>query len=205
MAAANTVAAWSTYLEEQQGFCSHKFHWYRNGLPDHHLKEWEIRDGWLRGDPALTYRWNDILARTQALAPPAPFPVPGEYQFTAAERDRLRGFAIPGRVPFRTLRPPPPGAPLVREARKAVTQEYTSAYSVMRSCFRYFKCLGWGSEGVASLWKYSPGPGQEHMVVMKMSSQWLRIDQPVPQVILNTAYIDKERQVISVSKYLASA
>ncbi|KAG6361235.1 hypothetical protein INS49_009459 [Diaporthe citri] len=71
-------------------------------------------------------------------------------------------------------------------------QEHTRAYARMRSCFRYVKCLGWGCDGIASLWRYSPGPGQEHLVVMKMSSKWTRVDgQPVP------ANDDKEKHIIT--------
>lgn len=200
MAANNPLTAWSLKLSRDQGYLSHRFHWYRNGIAGHNLSIHDIYDGYVAGDPLLTHRWNDILAREAALplAPQGHFPPAASFLFSANHRDRLRNRAMANQGPLRTLQSQR-GDPVDRTTRRAVKQEYTRAYRLMRSCFRYFKCLGWGGDGIASLWRYSPGPGQEHMVVMKMSNIASGTGRE-PRV--RSTYIDRERKVISVSNDL---
>lgn len=184
-------------LAETQAYCSHKFHYYRNGLAGHELTYDAIHDGFLDGDPVLTNRWNDIQARNAF--PPPPLPALARFQFTVNHRERLRMVALGSRIALRRLRAPP-RPPIDRQTRQAVTQEYTSIYPRMRASFRYFKFLGWGGEGITSLWRYSPGPGQNHMVVMKMSTLSKTVAVPnATQVVIDTDDINKERQIISVS------
>lgn len=196
-AAANPATlAWAGHLQRHQSYLLHRFHWYRNGIAGHNLSIHDIYNGFVAGDPLLTHRWNDIMAREAALPPQGPF-VPAAI-FTPFHRNRLRNLAMANVGPLRTLRPQM-GDPVDRTTRRAVTQEYTRAYSLMRSSFRYFKCLGWGGDGIASLWRYSPGPGQEHMVVMKMSNI---ASGTGPRPTVSSTYIDQERKVITVSNDL---
>lgn len=186
-------------LAEEQAYCSHKFHYYRNGLPGHELSHDAIQDGFLNGDPVLTNRWNDIQARNPLAVPP-PLAL-ARFQFTVNHRERLRTVALGSRIALRRYGAPQ-RPPIDRQARQAVTQEYTSIYPRMRASFRYFKCLGWGGEGITSLWRYSPGPGQNHMVVMKMATSSKTVQVPTgTQVVIDTDDIDKERQKLSVSKF----
>ncbi|KAG8163387.1 hypothetical protein KVR01_006684 [Diaporthe batatas] len=182
-------------LSESQAYSAQKFHYYRNGIPGYELTYWDIQNGFLNGDPVLTQRWNDIQARN-GLNPP-PVPALARFQFTANHRDRLRTIAVNNRLPLRAM-VAPPNAPIDRRARQTVAQEYTTLYPRMRATFRYFKCLGWGGEGITSLWRYSPGPGQNHMVVMKMSTSEKTIQVPnARRRVIDTEHIDKERKMIS--------
>lgn len=201
MAAA--LAALANNVVDQQGYAQHKFHYYRNGILGFQDTFRDIADGAASGDPVYVARWADIGLRIAALPgmpggviPPAP-----AFQFTVADRDRLRNVAFPVRNLFTTAPAPTGRRELEREARDAVKEEYTNAYKLMRSSFRYIKCLGWGGDGIVSLWRYSPGAGQEHSVVMKMSVQW---DLPEPtgrKPRVSTEYLEKERDVITVSYY----
>ncbi|KAJ0120639.1 hypothetical protein J7T55_015369 [Diaporthe amygdali] len=118
-------------------------------------------------------------------------------QFTVNHRDRLRNVAVPSRAPFRTARNQIGFEDLERQARNAVTDEYKTAYSLMRSSFRYFQCLGWGGDGIVSLWRYSPGRGQEHDVVMKMSVQWEYVPWSRVKARVVPGEIPKERDMIT--------
>lgn len=192
------LAAAINNLEEQQGYAQHKFHYYRNGIDGFQATFRDIVEGNQNGDPEYVQRWNDILLRIAALPgmPAGVVPAAARFQFTVNHRDRLKGIASPARDEFKDLQAPIGTRELQREARVAVQEEYTNAYKLMRSSFRYIKCLGWGGDGIVSLWRYSPGPGQEHSVVMKMSNQF-ELDGRRPRV--TTGYIDRERDVITVS------
>lgn len=195
-------------VADHQGYCQHKFHYYRNGLPRHDATEQEIADGANAGDAENTRRWADIIARTAALPglpvpgfPGMAIPAAGNFQFTNNHRDRLKGVAVANRTRFNTAQTVLGTTVMGREAREAVQEEYTSAYKLMRSSFRYVKCLGWGGDGIVSQWRYSPGPGQEHSVVMKMSNQ-SELGGPTgrtPRVV--TQFLDQERDTITVSDY----
>jgi hypothetical protein len=187
-------------MEETQGYYSHRFHRYRNGLPGHYMSWADIQHFARNGEPIMIARCDDIMNRVAVLAPPGPQPPRPTFRFRTRDRARLRALAHRKRQPLRTLPPPAKGPRLSPEVKTLVRQEYTRRYARMRSCFRYIKCLGWGGEGVVSLWKYSPGPRQEHMVVMKMTSQWTHVNLPVPKNVLDPTNIDKEKYMTSVSR-----
>lgn len=188
-------------LMEQQGYCRHKFHYFRNGIPGYAATFREIADGAQLGMGIYLQRWADIAQRTASLPgmPGAVLPPAASFNFTAANRDRLRNVAVPVRSAFRDLQAPLGTVPLGPEPRQAVKKEYTNAYRLMRSSFRFIKCLGWGGDGIVSLWRYSPGPGQEHSVVMKMSTQWEFVPPNSRKPRVTTEHIDEERDVITVS------
>lgn len=190
-------------VRQQQGYARHKFHCYRNGLPGYDATDREIRDGAAAGDPVHVQSLADITQRIASLPgqPGAVIPPAASFQFTTNHRDRLRNVAVPRRTHFNTLQNPLGSRELGREARDVVQQEYTKAYRAMRASFRYFKCLGWGGDGIVSLWRYSPAPRQEHLVVMKMSNNWEYAAPTGNRARVDTEYLDKERQIITVSDY----
>ncbi|POS76787.1 hypothetical protein DHEL01_v204820 [Diaporthe helianthi] len=196
MVEAPDVGAKYAQLSETQAFCEHKFHYYRNGIAGYSLEYQDIQDGFLIGDPELTNRWQDIQRRG-VIPPPQVLPPLAQFQFNVNHRNRLRALAVARRTPLRNLANP--ARPMIdRETRELVRQEYTSAYAQMRACFRYIKCLSWGGQGITSLWRYSPGPGQSHAVVMKMSINPKSI--PVAyarRLVISTRDIDKERHILS--------
>lgn len=188
-------------VSERQGYASHKFHYYRNGLDGYEASLRQIQDGAANGDPEFTQRWADITLRTASLPglPAAVAPPPGAFDFTDNSRDRLKNVAVPGRFHLRSVTVKIRTADFKPKSSDAIQDGYTNAYRAMRATFRYVKCLGWGGEGIASLWKYSPGPGQEHSVVMKMSTQL--DDDAAPtgrRAELETQYIQEERDIITV-------
>lgn len=193
-------------LRDQQAYCQHKFHYYRNGLPNFQATFNEIAEGDTAGVPEYVQRWADIGRRALTIPglPGVVNPPAASFNFTVNHRDRLRNVAFPSRRPFRNTVAPLGTAPMGSEAQEAVQVEYTNAYKLMRSSFRYIKCLGWGGDGIVSLWRYSPGPGQEHSVVMKMSTQWEFIPpngrERRPRV--TNDYLDEERDMITVSDIL---
>lgn len=193
---ANSVA-------DLQGYFQHRFHYYRNGLAGYQASRREIRDGNGAGHPVFVQREADINQRTASLPgqPGAANPPAGNFNFTVNHRNRLRNIALPNRNPLRTVQIQIGTIEVARKVRKAIQDEYTKAYRLMRASFRYIKCLGWGGDGIVSLWKYSPEPAQEHMVVMKMSTQWESATPTGRRVRLVTRYIDTEREVITVSLY----
>lgn len=188
-------------VQERQGWSSHNFHYYRNGLDGYDDTLKQIKDGAAKGDPGFTQRLADIALRTASLPglPAVVAPPPGAFQFTDNSRDRLKNVAMPGRYHLRSVKVKMDNAEFGPEDRDAIQDGYTNAYGAMRATFRYVKCLGWGGEGIASLWKYSPGPGQEHSVVMKMSTQ-LDDDAATTngRAELDPQYIKQERDMITV-------
>lgn len=188
----------------QQAYCQHKFHYYRNGLPNFQATYNEIADGDTAGDPHYVPRWADIQRRALALPglPGVVNPPAASFNFTVAHRNRLRNVAFPNRHPFRNTVAPLGTAPLGSEAQEAIQVEYTKGYKLMRSSFRYIKCLGWGGDGIVSLWRYSPGAGQEHSVVMKMSTQWEFAEPNSRKPRVTNDFLDEERDMITVSGIL---
>lgn len=189
-------------VADLQGYFQHRFHYYRNGLPNYQTSLGDIRAG---TTPELMQRWADINQRIASLPgqPGAANPPAGNFNFTTNHRDRLRNLAVPNRQPLRTVQPQIGTTDVTREMRQVVEDEYTKAHRLMRASFRYIKCLGWGGDGIVSLWKFSPEPAQEHMVVMKMSAQWEHVTRNGRRARIVTIYIDTERDVITVSLYRA--
>lgn len=186
-----------------QGYFQHRFHYYRNGLPNYQ----DSRDHIIEQSNLLVQEYQqrlaDINQRIASLPgqPGAANPPAGNFNFTTNHRDRLRNLAVPNREPLRTVQPQIGTTDVTREMRQVVEDEYTKAYRLMRASFRYIKCLGWGGDGIVSLWKYSPEPAQGHMVVMKMSAQWEHVTRNGRRARMVTRYIDTERDVITVSLY----
>lgn len=187
-------------VEELQGYFQHRFHYYRNGLPDYQTSLQDIKTG---TTPQLIQRWADITQRIASLPgqPGAANPPAANFNFTNNHRDRLRNLAVPNRRPFNTVQPQIGTTDVTREMRQVLEDEYTKAYRLMRASFRYIKCLGWGGDGIVSLWKFSPEPGQEHTVVMKMSAQWEHVERTGRRARVDTTFIDTEKDVITVSLY----
>lgn len=192
-------------VQDHQGYCQHKFHYYRNGIPGFEATAQEIEDGAAAGDATFVQRWADVQQRTASLPglPGGLLPPIPAAQFAVNHRNRLRGVAVPNRQPLRTANIPLGGVELKRGGRKAVQEEYTNVYGLMRATFRYIKCLGWGGDGIASMWRYSPGPGQEHIVVMKMSDLWEFLPKQKTLTRLKTQNITRERDLITVSNYIS--
>lgn len=164
--AAQTLAGAQDALELEQAYCQHKFHYYRNGLDGYHVSLQEIHAGAVAGNAHAIARWADIQNRWLHHLPR----VGAIYGFTQAHSARLNAVAVPIRQPFQTWRGRPPA--LRRPGAKdqaEVKKNLNNFRNLLRSTFSYIKCLGWGGEGVVSLWRYRPSRGAEHRVVMKAS------------------------------------
>lgn len=188
-------------VREQQAYCQQKFHYYRNNLAGYHASLQEIEEGAAAGDAVFAQRWADLNQREAALPgmmPGGVAPPPGAFQFTDNSRDQLKMVAVAGRSPLRTVPIKMGTQEVQRELRDAVQEGYSNAYRAMRATFRYIKCLGWGGDGIASLWRYSPGPGQEHSVVMKMSAQWEYVARTGRRTGLVSEYMAHERDILTV-------
>lgn len=152
-------------LELEQAYCQHKFHYYRNGIYGYHISLEEIHAGAVAGSARAVARWADIQNRRLHHLPRV-----GAYGFTQAHSARLNAVAVPSRQEFRTWRGRPPALPRPdAESQAEVKTNLNNFRSLLRSTFRYIKCLGWGGEGIVSLWRYKPSRGAEHRVVMKAS------------------------------------
>lgn len=192
-------------LTLRQAYCQDKFHLYRNGLPGAGDSLRVIYDG-RRHNAAAAARWASINARYLTI------PRPGNFQLNMLDRARLRETATASRTPFRglVLQPfeRPPG-----DIQEAIKDQLNNFRELLRASLRYVKCVGWGRDGVLTLWRYRPSRGQEYRVVMKQSAYGLG-GRPVANVrpMLNTGSIMREKgimtvspncnQVISLSSYL---
>lgn len=192
MAAA--LAAANVQLTLRQAFCQDKFHFYRNGLSGADDDLGGIIEKAKVRDPAALARLANIVARYNTL------PRPGYFRLTLWHRARLGAIAAARRVPFRerTLSPPPrPDA----DTREEVKDQLNNFRALLRTTLRYVKCLGWGRDGVITLWRYRPTRGQDHRVVLKQSArvgQLARRQEARP--ILDTRNILNEKSVMTVSR-----
>ncbi|KAL1856314.1 hypothetical protein Daus18300_010799 [Diaporthe australafricana] len=155
-------------LLDTQAWLQDKFHYYRNGMPGRNDTHEDIRDDAAAGDAAAIQRLADIAARRAHQLPRA-----GNYTFTDADRGRLKGVAVVNRGWYNTAVPPDRRQPIEPEARQVVRVEFRRAAQLLTSSFRYVKNLGYGHNGIMSLWRYQ-APGQDHHIVMKMSTDWQR-------------------------------
>lgn len=153
----------NSLLLQYQAYAQDKFHLYRNGLPGATLDISSIRRGMRDGNPVAIARWNQIIARTNTL------PRPGNFQFTQGHRQRLGALAAARRIRFRGWRIPPIPRPS-DDAQVAITNQLNNFRNLLRSTMRYIKCLGWGGEGVLTLWRYQPSTGQSYLVVLKQTA-----------------------------------
>lgn len=192
MAAA--LAAANVQLTLRQAFCQDKFHLYRNGLSGADDDLGGIIEKAKVGDPAALARLANIVARYNTL------PRPGYFRFTLWHRARLGAIAAARRVPFRerTLSPPPrPDA----DTQEEVKDQLNNFRGLLRSTLRYVKCLGWGRDGVITLWRYRPTRGQDHRVVLKQSARVVeRGRRQEVRPILDTRNILHEKSVMTVSR-----
>lgn len=195
MAAA--LAAANVQLTLQQAFCQDKFHLYRNGLSGANDDLRGILARASAGNPAAVARRANINARFNTI------PRPGYFRFTLWHRARLGAIAAAKREPFRerTLSPPPrPDA----DTREEVKDQLNNFRALLRTTLRYVKCLGWGRDGVITLWRYRPTRGQDHRVVLKQSARVVqRGRRQEARPILDTRNILDEKIVMTVSRNLS--
>lgn len=174
-----------------QGYCQDKFRRYTNGLPgagDSLEVIYESRNR----DAASAARWNNLLGRV-------PIPRPANRQFSLWHRQRLRAIATDRRLPYRGWELPIFPRP-DRESQGPIRGQLNNFRDLLRSTFRYVKCVGWGRDGVLTLWRYRPSRGQEFRVVMKQSALAGRPrGQPRARLGYNTFNIMRERNIMTVS------
>lgn len=180
-------------LTEIQAYCQDKFHLYRNGLPGAGDTLGTILVGVRNGDPAAVARWARITARF------ATIPRPGNFRFILWHRARLRAMATARRTPFRGRELPPIPRP-DENIQEAIGGQLNNFRDLLRSSFRYVKCVGWGRDGVLTLWRYQPSRGQEFRVVMKQSAYGARQrGRQRARPVLSTGMIMRERDIMTVS------
>lgn len=192
MAAAQAAA--NVQLTLQQAFCQDKFHLYRNGLSGANDDLKGIIEKARTRDAAALARLANIVARYNTL------PRPGYFRFILYHRARLGAIAAAKREPFRerTLSPiPRPDA----DTRGEVKDQLNNFRALLRTTLRYVKCLGWGRDGVITLWRYRPTRGQDHRVVLKQSARVVqRGRRQEAKPILDTRNILNEKIVMTVSR-----
>lgn len=191
MAAAQAAA--NVQLTLQQAYCQDKFHLYRNGLPGAKDDLRGILAKARNGDAAAVARRANINARFNTL------PRLGYFRFILYHRARLGAIAEARRVPFRerTLSPTPrPDA----DTQEEVKDQLNNFRGLLRTTLRYVKCLGWGRDGVITLWRYRPTRGQDHRVVMKQSARVVQLGRrQEARPVLDTRNILDEKSVMTVS------
>lgn len=180
------------HLSLDQAYFQRKFHNYRNGLNGVEVSLQEILRRAQQGDPVSLTRRANILQRLRDDLPRQN----AIYGFTQANSTRLRARAVPRRNLLRNLgevvslanfQRPPTGA----QAR--VKDNLNTFRDLLRSSFRYIKCLGWGGEGMVSLWRYQPDRNRDRLVVFKAVIQ--QGDNPATAAL----NIDRERDMMTVS------
>lgn len=173
-----------------QAYCEDKFHLYRNGEAGAETGFRIILARAAAGDADAIARRNRILARALLL------PRLGNLPFNLFHRFRLRAIAAGRRNPFRGLTLSPIKRPDA-DAREAGKEQLNNFRDLLRTTFRFVKCLGWGGNGVLTLWRYKPSSGQTHHVVMKQSGRGSRRRGARP--ILEIISIMREKNVMTVS------
>lgn len=180
-------------LTIRQAYCQDKFHLYRNGLPGAGDGLRAIEEGNRNGNAAAVARWGNITARFLTI------PRPGNFRFNLWHRARLRAIATARRTLFRgrVLQPiPRPEG----DAQEAIREQLNNFRDLLRTSLRYVKCVGWGRDGVLTLWRYQPSRGQEFRVVMKQSARGGRPPRrPADRPSLYTTMIIREKNIMTVS------
>lgn len=184
-------------LDVVQAYFQDKFHLYRNGRRG--VKD-TLRAIYARanaGDAAAIRRRNNINARLGTL------PRPGNFQFRSRHRDRLGAIAFDKRKPFRDKIPNAmrqPGA----DAQEAGKEQLNNFRNLLRTTFRYIKCLGAGTDGVLTLWRYQPSRGQTHHVVMKQSARGHRRRGARPTLDVERILREKDMTTVSTNPNIES-
>lgn len=187
---ANIFEMAAAQLDLVQAYFQDKFHRYRNGRRGVNDTLRLINTRADAGDAAAIRRRNNINARRGTL------PRPGNFQFNFWQRDRIRAIAFNKRKPFRDETPNAmrnPGA----DAQEAGKEQLNNFRNLLRTTFRYIKCLGAGTDGVLTLWRYQPSRGQTHHVVMKQSARGHRL--PGARPTLDVERILREKDMTTVS------
>lgn len=176
-----------------QAYCQDKFHLYRNGLPGAGDSLGTIHDRARNRNAAAVARWGNIQQRRNTI------PRPGNFQLNMLDRARLRAIATASRTLFRGLvLQPVPRPP--DDIQEAIRDQLNNFRELLRTSLRYVKCVGWGRDGVLTLWRYQPSRGQEFRVVMKQSAFGLGPrGRPVARTSLNTVSIVREKDIMTVS------
>lgn len=151
-------------LRLDQAYFQWKFHRYRNGLTGDDVSLEEIASKAADGDAISIARRADIFSRLAHL------PRNAIYDFTPAHQTRLRTRANINPILFRNFGGAETLANLQRpptDAQDRVKENLNNFRNLLRLSFRYIKCLGWGGEGVVSLWRYRPDRNRDRLVVFK--------------------------------------
>jgi hypothetical protein len=184
-----TLAVAQNRLIWEQAYCQHKFHYFRNVLDGAEVSLPEIRRGANAGDADCIARLADITQRAMQNLPRQ-----AAYGFTRANSARLKAVALPNRDPFRAWGGKVPALDRPNADEQAKVKENLNNFrDLLRSTFRFVKCLGWGGEGVVTLWRYRPSPDRERRVVMKAPIQGAR------NPALAALNINGERDTMTVS------
>lgn len=173
----------------EQAYSQQKFHYYRNGIPGYHISLRNILIRANAGDAYSVARRADINNRSVNHLPRQ-----AAYGFTQAHSARLKAVAVPQRETFESLGGKAE-APVRPEAdtQVDVKENLNNFRNLLRATFSYIKCLGWGGEGIVTLWRYRPSPDRARRVVMKASVRAARDPASAAQDI------NKERDMLTVS------
>lgn len=146
--------------------------------------------GRTNGDPASIARYANITARIGNI------PSQGNFNFTDANRGRLKALASASRVPYQGWNPPAIPRP-DKDTQEAAKEQLNNFRTLLKSTLFFDKCIGWGRDGVLTLWNYKPSRGREHRVVMKQSASATRETGARP--ILSVEKILHEKDVMTAS------
>lgn len=176
-----------------QAYCQDKFHLYRNGITGFSDSLRTIYDGHIAGIAAHTARWNNILARRNTI------PRAGYFRFILWHRARLGAIAAANRIPYRGWEQPPIPRP-DDETQEPIKEQLNNFRELLRSTLRFVKCVGWGRDGVLTLWRYRPSRGREHLVVLKQSAIGGRPPgRPGARPRLSVTMLMREKEIMTVS------
>ncbi|KAI3392688.1 hypothetical protein diail_5288 [Diaporthe ilicicola] len=156
-------------LLQTQAWLQDKYHYYRNGTSAYQDFYDDLVVAANQGHQGAAQRVADVANRRANQLPRL-----ANYVFNDWDRGRLYGVAWRKRSWFQAGQPiGMREAPLEHEAREVVRAEFRRAAQLMTSSFRYIKNLGYGPNGIMSLWRYqAPGAQDSHHFVMKMSTSW---------------------------------
>lgn len=138
-----------------QAYFQDKFHLYRNGLPGAGVTLGAIDEGNKNGDPASVARWADIVRRTATLPRQA-----GNYRFLLFHQTRLKNIAAARRVSYRGWKPEAIPRP-DKATQEAAKDQLNNFRNLLRSTLFFDKCIGWGRDGILTLWRYKPSRGRQ--------------------------------------------
>lgn len=176
-----------------QAYCQDKFHLYRNGLPGSSDSFRTIHDGHVARNAAHTARWNNIQGRINTI------PRAGYFRFILWHRVRLGAIAAANRIFYRGWDRPSIPRP-DDEIQEPIREQLNNFRELLRSTLRFVKCVGWGRDGVVTLWRYRPSRGREHLVVLKQSASGGRPrGRPGVRPRLSVTRLMREKEIMTVS------